>query len=92
MSTAKTTATTTRTRDRTREKDYEISDVKHLMRLRTWKNYNEMISWLKREGTADSKLTPSEVDFLVADLSRLKQQGTEFISDPARLHEELKRR
>lgn len=88
MSTAKRTATTTRTG----EKDYEVSDVKHLMRLRSWKNYNEIISWLKRDGTADSKLTPSEVDFLVADLSRLKQQGTEFITDPARLHDELKRR
>jgi hypothetical protein len=87
MASAKKTATATRA-----EKDYDVSDVKRLMRVQLWRNYSEMITWLKREGDADPKLTPGEVSHLVEDLSRLKQRGTQFMTDPARLYEELKRR
>jgi hypothetical protein len=74
------------------QKDYDISDVEHLMRVRAWRNYTEMIDWLKRDGYDDNELTPGEVDHLVGDLSRAVQRKTEFTSDPQRLYKELKRR
>ena len=73
------------------DKDYEQSDVKHLMKVRRWHSYDEIIDWLRREGDADSKLTPYEVGHLVDDLSRLRRQQTEFITDSTRLYHELKR-
>jgi hypothetical protein len=73
------------------DKDYEQSDVKHLLKVRRWRGYDEMIDWLRRDGDADSKLTPSEVGHLVDDLSRLRHSGTAFITDPTRLYDELKR-
>jgi hypothetical protein len=73
------------------DKDYEQSDVKHLLKVRRWRSYAEMIDWLRRDGDADSKLTPSEVGHLVEDLSRLQRRGTGFITDPTTLYGELKR-
>jgi hypothetical protein len=73
------------------DKDYEQSDVKHLLKVRRWHSYDEIIDWLRREGDADSKLTPSEVGHLVDDLSRLRKRRAEFITDSTRLYHELKR-
>lgn len=72
-------------------KDYEQSDVKHLLKVRRWHSYDEIIDWLLREGDADSRLTPSEVGHLVDDLSRLRTRRSEFITDSTRLYHELKR-
>jgi hypothetical protein len=72
-------------------KDYEQSDVKHLLKVRRWRSYDEMIDWLRRDGDADSRLTPSEVGHLVDDLSRLRGRGGEFITDSTKLYHELKR-
>ncbi len=72
-------------------KDYEQSDVTHLLKIRQWHGYGEMVDWLRREGDADSRLTPSEVGHLVDDLSRLHRRTTEFITDPIRLYRELRR-
>lgn len=72
-------------------KDYEQSDVEHLMRVRQWRSYPEMIGWLERDGDADPRLTPGEVKHLVEDLSRLHQRRTHFIADPGELYRELKR-
>jgi hypothetical protein len=73
------------------DKDYEQSDVKHLLKIRRWRSYDEIIDWLRREGDADSRLTPSEVGHLVDDLSRLRRRRSEFITDSTRLYQELKR-
>lgn len=75
-----------------REKDYDRSDVEHLMRKRDWRDYDQMIAWLRQQGDADNRLTPGEVHHLVDDLSRVKQRGAGFITDPAQLYRELKRR
>lgn len=75
---------------REKENDYTQSDVERLLGKRQWRNYDEMISWLDREGDADRRFTPGEVRHLMEDLSRLKQRRTEFITDPGRLFQELK--
>jgi RNA polymerase-interacting CarD/CdnL/TRCF family regulator len=79
-----------RTIDRS-QKDYDASDVQHLLRIQQWRNYDEMIKWLRREGNNDNELTPGEVNHLIDDLSRIKQRGTEMISEPNQLYKELKR-
>lgn len=73
------------------EKDYEQSDLERLLGKRQWRSYDEMIGWLEQEGDADRRFTPGEVSHLVQDLSRLKERRVEFITDPTRLYQELKR-
>ncbi|HEX5595426.1 MAG TPA: hypothetical protein VFX61_05285 [Micromonosporaceae bacterium] len=80
-----------KTTTRNTTKDYDASDVKHLMDVKSWKNYDEMIAWLKRDGYDDNELTPGEVDHLLQDLNRIKQKKTEFITDPDRLCDTLKK-
>jgi hypothetical protein len=72
-------------------KDYDASDVKHLLRVRQWRGYDEMVKWLRREGDSDNELTPGEVSHLIDDLTRIQQRGAEMISDPDQLYKELKR-
>jgi hypothetical protein len=79
-----------RTIDRS-QKDYDASDVQHLLRIRQWRSYDEMIKWLQREGDNDNELTQGEVRHLIDDLSRIRQRGPEMISDPNQLYKELKR-
>lgn len=81
----------TSTTNRKVEKDYDASDVKHLLDVQSWKNYDEMIGWLKRKGYNDNELTPGEVDYLLQDLNRLKDRKAGFISDPDQLCDALKR-
>lgn len=81
-----------RSTSRNTTKDYDVSDVEHLMRVRPWKSYNEMTDWLERDGYDDNELTPGEVDHLRQDLDGVMKRKTEFISDPDRLYKELKRR
>jgi RNA polymerase-interacting CarD/CdnL/TRCF family regulator len=79
-----------RTIDRS-QKDYDASDVQHLLRVRQWRSYDEMIKWLQREGDNDNELTQGEVRHLIDDLSRIRQRGAEMISEPNQLYKELKR-
>jgi RNA polymerase-interacting CarD/CdnL/TRCF family regulator len=72
-------------------KDYDASDVQHLLRVKPWRSYDEMIDWLRREGDADNELTPGEVGHLIDDLSRMRQRKKDMISDPNQLYQELKR-
>lgn len=74
------------------QKDYEQSDVAHVLRKREWHSYDEMIRWLDKEGDNDRRLTPGEVSHMVEDLTRLKKSKREFISDPDQLYRELKKR
>ena len=33
------------------DKDYEQSDAKHLLKVRRWRSYHEIVEWLRRELT-----------------------------------------
>lgn len=72
------------------QKDYEPSDVAHVLRKREWHNYDEMIKWLEQEGDNDRRLAPGEVSHMIQDLSKLKQRKAQFITEPDRLYQELK--
>lgn len=88
MGSQKRTSTTTRNM----EKDYDVSDIQHVMRVRSWRSYDDMIGWLRHDGMDDNELTPGEVEHMIEDLSRLKQQKKELITDPDQLYKALKRR
>ncbi|MEV1288018.1 hypothetical protein [Micromonospora sp. NPDC049679] len=75
---------------RKKEKDYDQSDVEHLLRKRPWRSYDEMIGWLEQEGDEDRRFTPGEVARMVQDLSRLKERKAQFTTDPERLCREMK--
>lgn len=72
------------------QKDYEISDIERLMGKRDWKNYDEVINWLKKEGDQDRRFTPGEVQHMIDDFSRTRDKGIDFVRDPEKLHQQLK--
>jgi hypothetical protein len=67
------------------EKDYTKSDVEVLFNRSEWKDWDDAITWLKREGDQDNELTPGEVVSMTRDLERLKEEGTQFSRDPQRV-------
>jgi hypothetical protein len=70
---------------RAKEKQYDESDVKLVLGMREWKNWDELISWLREEGDNYRRLTPGEVKHMVEDFTRLKEQGVQFTTDPHQL-------
>ena len=72
------------------EKDYDESDVEHVLRVRDWRSWDELISWLRAEGDDDNELTPGEVRHMVEDFQRLKERGVEFTTDPITVYNEAK--
>jgi hypothetical protein len=73
---------------RATEKDYTASDVESVMRVRQWRDWDEVISWLREEGDDHRRLTPGEVKHMVEDFTRLKEQGAPFTTDPQQLYEQ----
>jgi DNA primase catalytic subunit len=72
------------------QKDYEVSDIERLMSKRDWKNYDEVITWLQKEGDEDRRFTPGEVQRMIDDFSRARDKRVDFVRDPEQLHQKLK--
>jgi hypothetical protein len=64
------------------QKQYTESDVESVLREREWRDWNEVISWLREQGDNHRRLTPGEVRAMVEDFTRLKDQGAPFTTDP----------
>jgi hypothetical protein len=73
------------------QKDYDESDVAQVLRKANPQNFDEMLRWLRQQGDNDRRLTASEVEKMADDVSKVKQRKKEFINDPARLYQEMKR-
>lgn len=73
-----------------KHKDYERSDVAHLMAVRQWHNWEELHDWLRRESDNDNELTPGEVRHLIDDVDRARQRGATFTSDTDAVWEALR--
>jgi hypothetical protein len=71
------------------DKDYDITDIERLMGKRDWRDHNEMIKWLEKEGDADRRFTPGEVRHMIDDLSRVKNSGKPMAKDPEQLFKQL---
>ena len=72
------------------EKDYDVTDIERLMGKRDWKDPNEMIKWLEKEGDADRRFTPGEVRHMIDDLSRVRKWGKPMAKNPEQLFQQLK--
>lgn len=72
------------------EKDYDVTDIERLMGKRDWKDPNEMIKWLEKEGDADRRFTPGEVRHMIDDLSRVRKSGKPMAKNPEQLFQQLK--
>jgi hypothetical protein len=72
------------------EKDYDVTDIERLMGKRDWKDPNEMIKWLQKEGDADRRFTPGEVKHMIDDLSKVKNSRQPMAKNPEQLYQQLK--
>ncbi len=69
--------------------DYTQSDVRAVYRRGLWHSWNDIVSWIERDGTRDNELTPGEAVALVEDARTLAQNNTRFTSDPRHAYQEL---
>jgi hypothetical protein len=72
------------------QKDYDVTDIERLMGKRDWKNYDDVIKWLKKEGDEDRRFTPGEVQHMIDDFSRARDKGIDFSQEPEQLCKKLK--
>ncbi|HEV7898031.1 MAG TPA: hypothetical protein VGP31_09340 [Planosporangium sp.] len=75
---------------REKQKDYGRSDLESVLRVREWRNWDEMLEWLRTEGDKHRRLTPGEVSSMVGDIERARQRGAQFKPDVEYLWRELK--
>jgi hypothetical protein len=75
-----------------KQKDYDESDIQHLMRVRDWHDWKEIVAWLREEGDNDNELTPGEVRQMIADFEELQRRGMPFTTDPHRVYEAARNR
>ena len=72
------------------KQDYEQGDLEGVLRAREFRNWDELISWLREEGDELRRLTPGEVKQMVDDLTHLKERGAPFTTDPAELYKQAR--
>jgi hypothetical protein len=73
-----------------REKEkrpYADGDVKNVMEGRQFKNWDDFLEFLKRQGDAVRGVTPGELKQMVEDFTRLKEQGAPFTNDWRELYQ-----
>ena len=63
-------------------KDYGKGDMEAVYRRGDWQSWDQIINWLEESGESDNELTPGEVVAMKEDISKLRQQGEDFIEDP----------
>ncbi len=72
-----------------KDKQYDRSDVKHVLDEQKWNSWQEIVRWLRDEGDQDNELTPAEVRHLVEDFDRLDQRGERFSTDVDQVYRQL---
>lgn len=73
------------------QKDYDVTDIERLMGKKDWKSYDDVIGWLKKSGDEDRRFTPGEVQHMIDDFSRVRDRGMDFVRDPEKLCDQLKK-
>lgn len=74
-----------------KHKEYDRSDVEHVVGLRDWRDWDELLDWLRQEGDDDNELTPGEVRNLAQDVEAAKQRGAQFDANTDSVWSELQR-
>jgi hypothetical protein len=72
------------------QKEYGVSDLESVLRVREWQNWDELLQWLRTEGDKHRRLTPGEVRNMVEDIERARRRGVQFQPDAQYLWRELK--
>jgi hypothetical protein len=73
-----------------REKEkqpYGEGDVKNIMEGHQWRNWDELISFVREEGDRVRGVTPGEAKQMLEDFQRMKQRGAKLPSDPHELYQ-----
>jgi hypothetical protein len=61
--------------------DYEQGDMKAALQRGDWKNWQDLINWLEKQGEKDNELTPGETVAMVEDLRSVKVNKMQFTRD-----------
>jgi len=63
-------------------KDYEKSDLEHVYRTAQPKSWQDIDSWLQKNGLRDNELTPGETAHMLADLKEVEKAKVPFTANP----------
>lgn len=53
----------------------------HLLRVRQWESWTELLAWLRVEGASDPELGPGEIRALCRDVERASSRGADLPND-----------
>lgn len=68
---------------------YGERDLENVMKAREWRNWDELIDWLRTEGDKMRGLTPGEVKQMIQDFSQMKEKGEPLPTDPHELYQRV---
>jgi hypothetical protein len=74
-----------------KQKDYDRTDLEHVIGLRDWDSWDELLAWLENEAADDDTLTPLEVRSLAEDVAAARERGARFDNDTESVWAELQR-
>jgi hypothetical protein len=73
-----------------REKEkqqYPERDLENVLEGHNFKDWDQFLNYLRKEGDKARGVTPGELKQMVDDFSRAKEQGKSFTNDPHQLYE-----
>jgi hypothetical protein len=71
--------------------DYMTGDMEVAYRRTNPNSWQDIISWLEKQGTRDNELTPGEVVAMVEDLRTLEDKDIPFTDNPDKAFQEAHR-
>jgi uncharacterized Fe-S center protein len=65
---------------------YIQRDLENVLSTRQFRDWDDLLSFLREEGDNVRGVTPGELKQMVEDINRLKEQGAPFTTDAAELY------
>lgn len=70
------------------KRPYAEADLRNVLSARSnFKDWDQFINWLRKEGDKVRGVTPGELKQMVDDFTRLQQKGAPFTTDPHELYQ-----
>jgi hypothetical protein len=66
---------------------YGENDLRNILSMRQWRDWDELINWVRKEGDNVRGVTPGEAKQMVEDFARLKEKGAPLTTDPHELYQ-----
>lgn len=74
---------------RAKEKQpYGERDLEKIMQMRQWRNWDELINFVRKQGDSVPGVKPGEAKQMVEDFGRLKQQGAQVSANPHEIYQQ----